>query len=71
MFLLKGIDISNHNGSIDFNAVKGDGVEAIIMKATEGVDYVDPKFDSYYSQSHNMGFHIGFYHFMSEKTNPS
>ena len=47
MFLLKGIDISNHNGSIDFNAVKGDGVEAIIMKATEGVDYVDPKFDSY------------------------
>lgn len=68
---MKGIDISNHNGSIDFNAVKGDGVEAIIMKATEGVDYVDPKFDSYYSQSHNMGFHIGFYHFMSEKTNPS
>ena len=68
---MKGIDISNHNGSIDFNAVKGDSVEAIIMKATEGVDYIDPKFNSYYSQSHNMGFHIGFYHFMSEKTNPS
>lgn len=68
---MKGIDISMHNGSINFNSVKNDGIEAIIIKATEGVDYIDPNFETYYSQSHNMGFHIGFYHFMSEKTDPT
>lgn len=68
---MKGIDISMHNGSINFNSVKNNGIEAIIIKATEGVDYIDPNFETYYSQSHNMGFHIGFYHFMSEKTNPT
>lgn len=68
---MKGIDISMHNGSINFNSVKNNGIEAIIIKATEGVDYIDPNFETYYSQSRNMGFHIGFYHFMSEKTNPT
>lgn len=68
---MKGIDISMHNGSINFNSVKNNGIEAIIIKATEGVDYIDPNFETYYSQSHNMGFHIGFYHFMSEKTDPT
>ena len=68
---MKGIDISMHNGLINFNSVKNNGIEAIIIKATEGVDYIDPNFETYYSQSRNMGFHIGFYHFMSEKTNPT
>ena len=68
---MKGIDISMHNRSINFNSVKNNGIEAIIIKATEGVDYIDPNFETYYSQSRNMGFHIGFYHFMSEKTNPT
>lgn len=67
---MKGIDISNYNGSINFNAVKNDGVEAIIIKATEGVNYVDPKLETYYSEAHRLGFHVGFYHFMSEKTDP-
>ena len=67
---MKGIDISMHNGSIDFNEVKNDGVEVIIIKATEGVNYTDPKFEEYYNACKNLGFHIGFYHFMSEKTSP-
>lgn len=68
---MKGIDISMHNGTIDFTKVKDDNVEVIIIKATEGVDYIDPKFEEYYNQCNNMGFKLGFYHFMSEKTSPA
>lgn len=67
---MKGIDISHHNGTINFNSVKNSGIEAIIIKATEGVDYIDPKFKQHYNGCKGLGFHIGFYHFMSEKTDP-
>ena len=68
---MKGIDISNHNGSIDFLKVKNSGIEVVIIKATEGIDWIDSKLDVYYNSALNVGLKIGFYHFMSEKTNPS
>lgn len=68
---MKGIDISMHNGAIDFNAVKNSGVEVVIIKATEGVEYIDPFLEEHYNGANNSGLNLGFYHFMSEKTNPS
>ena len=68
---MKGIDISNNNGSIDFNKVKSAGIEVVIIKATEGVDWIDPLLEEHYNNACGKGFSIGFYHFMSEKTNPS
>lgn len=68
---MKGIDISMHNGSIDFKKVKGDGFNIVIIKATEGVNYVDPLLNQYYEGAKSAGFNIGFYHFMSEKTSPT
>ena len=68
---MKGIDISNHNGSIDFLKVKNSGIEVVIIKATEGVDWIDPYLEKHYNGACGKGFSIGFYHFMSEKTNPS
>lgn len=67
---MKGIDISTHNGSIDFNAVKNSGVEVVIIKATEGVDFVDSYVNQHYAGASSVGLNIGFYHFMSEKTDP-
>lgn len=67
---MKGIDISNHNGDIDFNKVKSDGIEVVIIKATEGVDYRDNMLEKNYNGALGK-FNIGFYHFMSEKTSPS
>ena len=67
---MKGIDISTHNGSIDFNAVKNSGVEVVIIKATEGVDFIDNMVNQHYTGAKNAGLNIGFYHFMSEKTDP-
>ena len=68
---MKGIDISSYNGSVDFRKVKNSGIEAVIIKATEGVNYVDSKLEEYYTGASNAGLKVGFYHFMSEKTDPS
>lgn len=68
--MLKGIDISMHNGSINFTEVKNSGVNVVIIKATEGVDYTDPLFEKHYKGISGLELSVGFYHFMSEKTNP-
>lgn len=68
--MIKGIDISNHQPSVDFNALKN-SVQVVIMKATEGVTYKDPLLESHYQKAKEAGFPVGFYHFMSERTSPS
>ena len=67
---MKGIDVSSHNGNINWNSVKNDGVEVVIIKATEGVDFVDSYVNQHYAGASSVGLNIGFYHFMSEKTDP-
>lgn len=61
---MKGIDISNHNGNIDFNKVKDSGVELVYIKATEGTTYQDPYRDTNYSGATDVGLPVGFYHFL-------
>ncbi|MGJ0908834.1 GH25 family lysozyme [Clostridium botulinum] len=68
---MKGIDISMHNGYINFGAVKNSGINVVIIKATEGVQYTDPFLGQYYNGAKQAGLNIGFYHFMSEKTDPT
>mgnify|MGYP004498743593 CR=1 FL=1 len=67
---MKGIDVSSHNGNINFGEVKESGVEVAIIKATEGVDFIDSYLDRHYQGAKSVGLNIGFYHFMSEKTDP-
>ncbi|MCR1147236.1 GH25 family lysozyme [Clostridium botulinum] len=69
--MAKGIDISMHNGTVNFSAVKSSGCNIVIIKATEGVDYVDPCLNQHYNGAKAQGLNIGFYHFMSEKTDPT
>ncbi|HDK7182937.1 TPA: peptidoglycan-binding protein [Clostridium botulinum] len=69
--MAKGIDISMHNGTVNFSTVKSSGCNIVIIKATEGVDYVDPCLNQHYNGAKAQGLNIGFYHFMSEKTSPT
>lgn len=69
--MLKGIDISNHNGKVDFKKVKEGGVKVVIIKATEGVNWIDPLLETHYKGALNVGLEIGFYHFMSETSSPT
>lgn len=67
---MKGIDISVHNKTIDFAKVKRDGVQVVIIKATEGINCIDKKLEEHYQGALKEHLNIGFYHFMSEKTDP-
>lgn len=60
---VRGIDISSHNGMINFDAVKSDGIEFVFIKATEGVDFRDTNFRLNYEKARAAGLMIGAYHF--------
>ena len=60
---MKGIDVSNNLGNIDFNAVKNSGVEVVYIKATEGKSYKDPYLIQNYQRAKQAGLKVGFYHY--------
>jgi lysozyme len=61
------IDVSGfqHPGGapIDWAKVKASGVEAVVMKATEGNYYRSPYFHSDYDEATRNGLYVGAYHF--------
>ncbi|WP_085829416.1 GH25 family lysozyme [Clostridium massiliodielmoense] len=68
--IINGIDISNWQSGIDYNRLKK-YTEVVIIKATEGVDFIDKRFISHYNGCKEAGLKLGFYHFFSDKSNPS
>lgn len=60
---VKGIDISHHNGLMDFKAAADDGVEFVFIKATEGESTRDPNFRFNYEKARDAGLKVGAYHF--------
>lgn len=68
----KVIDISQHNGFIDFNKVKNDGVEAIIIRVgwigNKQNHTLDTRFKEYYQKAKEVGLKIGFYVYSYCKT---
>ena len=63
-----GIDVSAHNGDIDFNKVRADGYSFVFIKASEGEDYQDSKFLKNYEKARHAGLKVGAYHFFRKKT---
>ena len=68
--MFKGIDVSVHNGDINWGDVKNSDIKVVIIKATEGINFVDKMLENHYKGANSVGMNIGFYHFMSEKTDP-
>jgi lysozyme len=60
-----GIDVSNHQGRIDWDDVATDEVSAVYMKATEGDDFVDKRFAENWSGAGSAGIARGAYHFFT------
>jgi len=60
--MLKGIDVSKYQGILNFTDVKNN-FDFIIIKATEGNGYVDPKFKVNQTGLRNAGICLGYYHF--------
>src|SRR5688500_17073729 len=55
-FPIRGIDISHHQGKIDWRALKNEDISFVFMKATEGGDYKDEKFTEYLEQARASGY---------------
>jgi lysozyme len=60
---LRGIDVSHHQGDVDWAKVKGSGVAFAFAKATEGETYTDPKFARNWAGMREAGLVRGAYHF--------
>ena len=61
--MIKGIDISSNNSSLDIAYAKQQGIQYCYIKATEGKSYINPYIDKQYRDAKNAGMKIGFYHF--------
>lgn len=60
---VRGIDLSAHNGYVDFEAVRDAGYGFVLLKATEGTDFADRMFLHNYRNAKAAGLAVGAYHF--------
>ena len=63
--ILKGIDISEWQGSINFESVKENGIEVVYIRAGEGSNYEDAYFTAHYEGARASHLKIGFYHYVT------
>ena len=61
---IHGIDVSKYQGTIDWNAVASSGVKFAWIKATEGGDHLDERFQANWQGAKLAGIPHGAYHFM-------
>ena len=64
-----GIDISKYQGTINWEELKKQSkIKFVYIKATEGTDYVDPRFHENIRNARKHGFKVGSYHFLSTRS---
>lgn len=66
-FEVGGIDISHHNGDLDWELLKQHGLGFVYMKATEGVGHKDKRFEDNYASAQATNTIKGVYHFFRFK----
>ncbi|MEU8890755.1 lysozyme [Streptomyces sp. NPDC048442] len=59
----EGVDVSSHQGNVNWAALWTSGVKWAYTKATEGTGYKNPYFAQQYNGSYNSGMIRGAYHF--------
>lgn len=69
-YSIHGIDVSRHNGVIDWKEVKamnirGINIQFVFIKATEGIGSTDPQFKKNWKGSKQVGMWRGAYHYFN------
>ncbi len=64
-FPVRGVDVSHYQGKIDWERLRGQGVNFAFIKATEGSTYVDERFTENYKNASEHKVRTGAYHFFS------
>lgn len=62
-FPIHGVDVSYWQGDINWRQLRGAGTEFAFIKATEGGDWLDPKFHENYYAARAAGIPASGYHF--------
>ncbi|PYE49871.1 lysozyme [Paenibacillus barcinonensis] len=62
----QGIDVSHHNGNIDFKKVAADGISFVFIKATQGKSFRSSKFLQFVRDAKAAGLLIGAYHYVDD-----
>lgn len=62
---VEGVDVSWHQGAIDWRALAATDVRFAYIKATEGGDHVDQRFAINWREAAQAGLHRGAYHFFT------
>ena len=60
---IQGFDVSHHQGEIEWEKIPPKTFQFIYLKATEGGDFKDRKFQDNWLQAREQGFLVGAYHF--------
>ena len=60
---MKGIDCSEHNGNIDWDAVKEAGIEFVIVRCSYGLESKDTLFEHNVEEAHKRGIMCAAYHY--------
>ncbi|MBP2473187.1 GH25 family lysozyme M1 (1,4-beta-N-acetylmuramidase) [Crossiella equi] len=58
-----GLDVSGHQGAVNWPEVKAKGATFAYVKATEGTGFKNPQFSQQYKGSYTVGLIRGSYHF--------
>lgn len=66
-----GIDVSHYQGELLDKLQPEDSVRFVFIKATEGIGYVDPDFQSDWTQAGELGYYRGAYHFYHSNDDPT
>jgi GH25 family lysozyme M1 (1,4-beta-N-acetylmuramidase) len=64
----EGVDVSSHQGNVNWSGLWSSGVKWAYVKATEGTYYKNPYFAQQYNGSYNIGMIRGAYHFATPDT---
>ncbi|MBA3458043.1 MAG: hypothetical protein H0T42_33480 [Deltaproteobacteria bacterium] len=65
----KGIDVSYHQGVINWNAVKAGGIEFAFIRVSDGANFRDPKFATNWAAAKSAGVIRGVYQFFRPTQN--
>ena len=60
---LRGVDVSNWQGRVDWSKVAASGVRFAFLKASQGTTYTDPTYATNRSAARAAGVRVGAYHF--------
>lgn len=62
---LRGVDVSEYQGVIDWETLSAQGIDFAFIRATEGSGYVDARFFANWAEAAKTGLRVGAYHFFS------